>query len=101
MVRNTYEVVWTKRSQLHMKSLYDYISKDSPQNALKILEEIIAAVNKANSNPEIYNPDKYKINNDNSYRALEIHHYRIAYRYDNNVIRVLRVRHTSMEPKEY
>lgn len=84
-----------------MKHLYDYISNDSIKNAGVVLNDITAAVNKAINNPEIYNADKYKINNDGSYRAFEKHHYRISYRFTKNIIRVLRVRHTSMKPKSY
>ena len=101
MVSKHYDVVWTKRSQQHMRQAYDYISGDSIQNAIKVLEDIVAAVNKANTNPEFYGPDKYKQNNDGSYRAFEKHRYRIAYRFIGKVIRVLRVRHTSREPKIY
>jgi plasmid stabilization system protein ParE len=101
MVKKQYELVWTKRSQLQMKAAYNYISEDSPKNAAKVIEDIIIAVNKAITNPEFYGSDKYKINNDNSYRAFEKYHYRIVYRFTKNIIRVLRVRHTKMEPKSY
>lgn len=101
MVEKTNAVVWTKRSQLHMKQAFEYISKDSPQNAVNVLKDIVAAMNKTITNPEFYSADKYKMNNDGSYRAFEKHHYRIAYRFSDNVIRVLRVRHTGREPKEY
>ncbi len=99
MVKN--QLVWTRRSQQHMMALYKYISADSPQNAMKVVNDIVSATEKAIKNPEYYNPDKYKINNDGSYRALEKHRYRIVYRYQKNIIRVLRIRHTSMEPKRY
>lgn len=79
------QIMWTRRAQQEMAALYKYISKDSPQNA----------------HPECYNPDKHKKENDGTYRAFEIHRYRIVYRFHKNVIRVLRVRHTSMEPKKY
>ncbi len=101
MVAGLYELVWTKRSQKQLKKAYEYISKDSPKNAVKVIEEIAEAVQKAIPNPEIYSSDKYKIDNDGSYRAFEKHHYRIVYRFTKNTIRVLRVRHTSMEPLEY
>lgn len=101
MVKNRYEVVWTRRAQQHLKKAYEYISQDSPQNALKVTNAIVAAVQKAVSNPELYGPDKYKVENDGSYRAFEKHRYRVSYRYGKNIIRVLRVRHTSMEPKPY
>lgn len=101
MVKLLYQIVWTKRSQQHLKAAYKYISEDSPQNALRVIEDIIAAMNKAVSNPEFYNPDKYKVNNDGSFRAFEKHRYRIVYRFKKNVIRVLRVRHAKMEPEKY
>src|ERR1700748_3337466 len=101
MVEKGYEVVWTKRSQKQMRQVFKHISKDSPRNASKVIQEIAEAVQKAIPYPEIYGPDKYKANNDGSYRALEKHHYRVAYRFSGNMIRVLRVRHTSMEPLEY
>ncbi len=89
-------MVWTRRSQQDMRAIYKYISIDSLQNARKIVKEIVAATEKA-----ITNPDKFKLNNDGSYRAFEKHRYRIAYRYQNSIIRVLRVRHTKLEPKNY
>lgn len=101
MVEKENAVVWTKRSQLHMKQAFEYISKDSPQNAVNVMQDIVAALNKAIPNAEFYNADKYKVNNDGSYRAFEKLHYRIAYRFSGNVIRVLRVRHTGREPKDY
>jgi plasmid stabilization system protein ParE len=84
-----------------MRQVFKYISKDSPKNASKVIQEIADAVHKAVPNPEIYGPDKNKSENDGSYRAFEKHHYRVAYRFSKNIIRVLRVRHTSMEPLEY
>ena len=96
-----YEIVWTKRAQQHMKQAYEYIAVDSVQNATKVLNDIVASMDKAISNPEFYPPDKYKIDNDGSYRAFEKHHYRIAYRFNKNIIRVLRVRHTKRYPELY
>lgn len=65
------KLVWTKRSQQHMMALYKYISKDSPQNAIKVVNDIVIATEKAIVNPGYYNPDKYKIDNDGSYRAFK------------------------------
>ncbi|MEN9548721.1 MAG: hypothetical protein RIR12_1312 [Bacteroidota bacterium] len=67
----------------------------------KVVNDIVVSTEKAINNPTYYNLDKYKIDNDGSYRAFEKHHYRVVYRYQKNIIRVLRVRHTSMEPKKY
>ena len=60
MVNKQYQVVWTKRSQQHMKAAHKYISLSSPQNASKVVEDVVTALNKAINNPEFYGPDKYK-----------------------------------------
>jgi len=101
MAENQHQVIWTLSAQKQMKHLYEYISKDSIRNANKVIEDIAIAVDNATRNPEIYSPDKYKINNDGSYRAFEKHRYRISYRFTKNIIRVLRICHTSMKPKPY
>jgi hypothetical protein len=46
---------------------------------------------------EIHPPDKYRKNNDGSFRAYEIYRYRIT---DKEII-VVCIRDTSMEPGEY
>jgi plasmid stabilization system protein ParE len=102
MVKKPYAVVWTKRSQLQLHAVFKYISEDSLVNAEKVIADILSAIEKASTNPEFYGPDKFKsANDDNSYRAFEKHRYRIAYRFSGGIIRVLRIRHTKMEPKTY
>jgi plasmid stabilization system protein ParE len=57
MVEKAYVVVWTKRSQQQMRQVFKHISKDSPKNTSKVVQEIADAVYKAIRNPEIYGPD--------------------------------------------
>lgn len=78
-----------------------YILLDSYQNAEKVMTDILASTRKLAANPEMYPPDKYRNNNDGSFRAYEVHHYRIAYRITEKEIIITRMRHTSMEPKQY
>lgn len=84
-----------------LKDAYVYIKEDSPQNAEKVKEKILSSIKSLNLNPEIHPPDKYRINNDGSFRAYEIYKYRISYHVSADEIRVLRIRHTKMNPLEY
>ena len=84
-----------------MRLQFTYIAPDSIINAEKLAADILKQLSKAARNPEFFPPDKYKQNNDNSYRAFERHRYRVAYRFTNNSIRILRLRHTAREPKKY
>jgi len=52
-------------------------------------------------NPEKYPLDKFKTNNDGTWRAFGKYHYRISYRILENQIRIVRVRHTSKSPLTY
>lgn len=95
------EIRWPQLSQKQLAKAYEYISKDSYQNAEKIKKEILLSTRKLSANPEMHAPDRYRKNNDGSFRAYEIHRYRIAYRITEKEIIIVRVRHTSMEPKQY
>jgi plasmid stabilization system protein ParE len=92
---------WDTIALQQFNKAIDYIAKDSIQNAEKVRKEILQKIEDLPDNPEIYSPDKYKENNNGNYRAFELHRYRIAYYVGKNEIRILRVRHTSREPRNY
>lgn len=91
--------VWSKRSKASLQKAFEYISKDSPQNAAKVRDELIDITIGLVDHPEMFPPDKYKNNNDGNWRAFEKYHYRITYRIMPNEIRIVRMRHTSRSPQ--
>jgi plasmid stabilization system protein ParE len=95
------EIRWPPKAQKQLAKAYEYILKDSPQNAEKVKKDILASTRMLAKHPEMHPPDKYRINNDETFRAYELHKYRIAYRITPKAIIIVRVRHTKMEPKKY
>ena len=95
------QVRWPLAVQNQLAKAYQYILTDSYQNAEKVKKDILSSTRRLVNNPEMHPPDKYRKNNDGSFRAYELHHYRIAYRITEKEITIVRVRHTGMEPKEY
>ena len=95
------KIIWPLFAQKQLTKAYKYILKDSYQNAEKVKAAILASTRKLTDSPEVHPPDKYRKNNDGSFRAYELHHYRIAYRVTEKEIIIVRVRHTSMEPAKY
>ncbi|HRP57499.1 type II toxin-antitoxin system RelE/ParE family toxin [Agriterribacter sp.] len=93
--------VLSKRASAELVKVYKYIYNNSPQNAAKVRDEIIDVTINLPKHPEFYPPDKFKKNNDGSWRAFELHKYRISYRVTKTEIRIVRVRHTSRSPKGY
>ncbi len=94
-------VVWSKTASFQLRKAYNYIIKDSFQNGQIVRDEIIALTINLANHPEKYPLDRFKKNNDGSFRAFEIHHYRISYRILKSQIIIVRLRHTSMSPLLY
>lgn len=99
MVRGS--VVWENEAKRQLQEVYEYIKQFSLQNAVKVRTDIISKTDELPENPERYPPDKYKLNNDGSYRAFEIYRYRISYFIDRDKIIIIQIRHTSRLPLVY
>jgi plasmid stabilization system protein ParE len=94
-------IKWNSRALIQFDDLVKYIQEDSLIAAEKVKLGILIKIDSLLKHPEKYNPDKFKLNNDGSFRAFEIYHYRISYRFINNEIRIIRIRHTKMNPLKY
>lgn len=95
------KISWDIVASKEFEQGINYIAGNSVQNAEKVRQEIVNRIEQLLGNPERHAPDKYKINNDGSYRAFELHKYRISYFIATDEIRILQIRHTSREPKPY
>ena len=71
------EVRWPALDQKQLERVYKYILRDSYQSAEKVKNEILSFTRSLVSNPEMYPLDKYRKNNDGSFRAYELHRYRL------------------------
>jgi plasmid stabilization system protein ParE len=101
MVKIALNLVLSNEAKKSLQAAYNYIKKDSFQNAEKVREKIVFAIKQLPHNPEKYNLDKYKLHNDGFYRAFEIYHYRISYFVSLTEVRIIRIRHTKMNPLNY
>ena len=95
------KVTWTKRATLQFNSAISLIRKDSDQNADKVKEKILDKINDLSDDIAVHRKDPYKKNNDGNYLYFEILKYRIAYYAELKEVFIIRIRHTSKEPKSY
>jgi plasmid stabilization system protein ParE len=93
--------VWSKRARVELQRAYLYIRLDSVQNAEMVRDEIIDLTIDLANHPTKHPPDKFKKNNDGTWRAFEKHHYRVSYRIMPNEVRIVRLRHTSRSPANF
>ncbi len=73
-------IVWSDGAKADLKKAYEYIAVDSLKNATLVLNTLIDLTLELTKNPEMYALDKFKKNNDGSWRAFEKYNYRISYR---------------------
>ncbi len=95
------EIIWAKSALGGLRRIYKHIYENSPQNAIRIVDEIAQKVTELKDNPERYKPDGYKRNNSGNYRAFEHKKIRISYKLSANRIEIVRVKHTKQKPQKY
>jgi plasmid stabilization system protein ParE len=88
-------------AQKQLRNAYEYILKDSVQQAEGFLVEIMNSFKTLVKFPEKYPVDKYKKDNDGSFRAYEMYRYRITYQLNSDTIIIVRIRHTKMNPVQF
>jgi plasmid stabilization system protein ParE len=93
--------VWSKRAKAELQKAYIYISLDSLQNAEIVRDDIIDLTIEISKHPEKHPVDKFKKDNDGTWRAFEMHHYRVSYKITEKEIRIVRLRHTSKSPLNF
>ena len=95
------KVVIASEAKSELKSIYTYIKSDSYLNAKSFIRDIKKSIHDLLKNPKKHPPDKFKVDNDGSFRAYEIHHIRITLHVSDTEISILRIRHTKRNPVEY
>jgi plasmid stabilization system protein ParE len=97
------EIIWTKTSQDQLEKIYFYLLEETKsfEIADKFLDALVSAVEILKDSWEIYETDEMRIPINENYRAFEKFSYRISYRIDPEKIYILRIRHTSRNPKFY
>lgn len=99
MVKVKPKIVIENLAKAQLKEAYSYIKLDPPKNAEKVKAKILASIKELADKPERHSKDKYRLNNDGSYRAFEIYKYRIGYHVSQEQITIIMIRHTKMEPR--
>lgn len=101
MVNKRLKVVLDNVALSQLRAICDYIKKDTPKNSAKVNGDILSNCLALSLHPEKYPLDKYKTDNDGTFRAFEKHHLRIAYCIQPTGITIISVRHARMEPRQY
>jgi addiction module RelE/StbE family toxin len=91
------KVVWAEFALEDLKTIHDYISKDSKVYASRFVEKLISRVDQLETNPKSGRivPEF----NNETLRELIEGNYRIIYKTDSDFIGIVRVHHSARQLK--
>ena len=98
VTNNKIKIKWDEVAKDSFKAAIQYIRNDSPKNAEKVKKDLLVKINGIKDHPKKYPEDKFMKDNDGTFRAFELHHYRVRYALTREEIIIIQIRHTSMEP---
>ena len=92
------KIVWTDLAKEDLRSIFDYISRDSRVYASRYVDKLISRVDQLESNPKsgriVPEINKEEV------RELIEGNYRLVYKYIGDIVTMLRVHHSSRQLKE-
>jgi plasmid stabilization system protein ParE len=95
-------IKWNKLAVKNLLSAIEFIEElGYLEYAQKLESEILSRISELPKNYAQYPKDRFKSNNDGTYYAFIMDHYRISFRVIEEEIRIIRIRHTSRKPKYY
>ena len=92
---DTYVVRITPRALADLEAIFDFISRDSPQNAAAMIARLLDAVDGLDILPHRFDVPRVGIVRGRQIRSMPVRPYLVRYRIDEarKVVYVLRVRH--------
>ena len=94
------KIKWSKTALNNLMAAIDYLEqKGYYKYAAELENEILKTIQELPRTYLQYENDRFKFNNDSTFKAFIIDKYRVSFRVILSEIHILRVRHTSRKPK--
>ena len=98
MVKN---IRWDRQASNSLDQAIFYIESRSPQGADRVKKSLVRHLKMLARRSDLFELDRFKQNNDGTYRYFVVYRIRISYRVLPDEIYILRVRHCSQDPIIY
>jgi plasmid stabilization system protein ParE len=101
--KSIYKIDWDNEAISQLKEILIYLDKKSINAARIVKYAILEQLELLKTNPGLAQVDRLKSKSNLNFHAFVVYSYRVTYQIinDNNLIRILRIRHTSKEPLNY
>lgn len=94
-------IVWSKNAANQYYKILEFLEEKASEALSIVGNALLNTIDELATQYNSYPPDRFKKNNDGSFKALVIFSYRISYQITDAKINILRIRHTSREPLRY
>ena len=94
-------IEWDVNERERFKEIIKDIKKRSDNLAQRIKNKVKKNLNHIKQNPEMFEADILKTDNDGSYRKFTALHINVVYKIDIDKIIIARVRYSASEPTDY
>jgi plasmid stabilization system protein ParE len=95
------EIIWTKTSVRQFAVAIEYVRKESDQRAQIVRRKILEKISQLSDPIVSHRADPLKKNNVGRYLFFQVLKFRIVYYSGDKKVYIVRIRHTSMEPRKY
>jgi plasmid stabilization system protein ParE len=95
------EIVWSASAEKQFYEILEYLSEEAPNTIDKVGNAILDTIESLVIDYNKYPIDRFKLRNDNTYKAVLVYSYRISYKVSDKAVNILRIRHTSREPLKF
>ena len=92
-------IIWSKNATIQYFKILKYLAEEAPEAIDIVGNSLLDTIESLSSEYNNHPQDRYKNNNDGSFKAAIVLSYRISYQISKTSINILRIRHTSREPK--
>lgn len=95
------KVVFVADAENQFEELLSFLKRESPIGMRIVRDAILLRVKQLPMHPFMHEEDSLCDDNDGSVRFFTVYHVRISYQVADNLILIIRIRHTSREPLNY
>lgn len=94
-------IVWSKNAEKQYYEILNHLLEEAPQAIDKVGNALLDTIDDLALHFNHYPSDRFKRNNDGTYKAALVFSYRISYQIGGTTVNILRIRHTSKEPLDF
>ncbi len=94
-------IAWSKNATEQYYQILEYLSEEAPDAVNIVGNALLDMIEALTLEYNNYPPDRFKKDNDGTFKAALVFNYRVSYRITEKEIHILRIRHTSREPMNY